>query len=170
MTPSASRGHHTGEAHSGSNVSRRDLYLMEKIHPEDATTAGNSFPGAAARTGRGDGRGSAGKAGSPSPLPPPPEAGGPEQRRHRSQGGNDESLSPPLPQGGVAAVVPGKVGQGRQGWCSWRTFCAVAFKGLFSRSQWSLDWQVVLVDVGRSVRLIISAFVFLPRPCWFWLA
>lgn len=109
MTPSASRGH-AGGAHGGSG-SRRDLYLMEKMHPEEPTAC-VSPAGSAARAGRGNGQGAARKSRSPFSPPPPPEAAGAgeERREHPSKAGGAGSRSPPPPHGGDVAPAHGKVG------------------------------------------------------------
>lgn len=116
MTPSVSRGHGDG-AHgsTGSGSSRRDLYLMEKMHPENPTTSTSSAAAAAARAGRGNVRGAAGKARSPSSPPSPPKgAGGAEQRQQNPRVGGDDSRSPPPPRdiaaAAAAVAVHGKVG------------------------------------------------------------
>ena len=96
MTPSASRGGAEAASHGNSGIlsagSRRDLYLMDKIHPEDPAAA-------AVRAGKGTGgRGRAG-AGSSSTPPPPPRRGG------------DGRQQPPHPQS-IVYPEPGRQGSG----------------------------------------------------------
>lgn len=117
MTPSASRGNADGTHGGSSGGSRRDLYLMEKIHPEEAVSSASSSVGAAAAARVGGGRergGAAGKSSSPSSPPLPPKGGNgvrAEGRRdHPPKARGDGLVSPPPPHGGVEVPAHGKVG------------------------------------------------------------
>ncbi len=145
MTPSASRGGAeaaVAAAHSNSGSlsggSRRDLYLMEKIHPEDPAGIGAG------------GRGRAG-AGSSSTPPPPPRRGG-DDRRH-----------PPHPQS-IVYPEAGRRGPGDGSASPQRlTENAVAFPGNVRRGPrpemiFSID--MFFLSLVEFFRFLVFSFVF----------